>query len=97
LQSEETALLKGYSMAYVRTKEMRMVEAKKMHVVKLRNTPTNRLCTYFRAKVLLGVGLKKSLKGTSRNTPVSFKHFKSRFITSTSLSQIPILSSGFMY
>jgi len=84
-------------MAYVRTKEMHMVDVKEMHVVELRNTPTNRLSTYFRAKVLLGVRLKKSLKQTSQNKPVSFKHFKSRFITSTSLTQIPILSSGFMY
>ena len=52
---------------------------------------------YFRAKVLLGLGLKRSLKETSRNSHVSFKHFKSRFIICTSLSQIPILSSGFMY
>ena len=52
---------------------------------------------YFRAKVLLSEGLKKRLKETSQNTPVSIKHFKSRFITSTLLSQIRILSSGFMY
>jgi hypothetical protein len=44
LAERRNSVLKCYIMAYVRTKEMLMVEAKEMHILELRNTPTNRLC-----------------------------------------------------